>query len=47
VNQRMKAPQDLNTSSNLTDLGWVAAHIHVVMRGELFDGSMLPVRRPR
>lgn len=28
-NQRLKAPQEKATSSNLADLGWVATRIHV------------------
>lgn len=27
-NQRLKAPQEQTTSSNLADLGWVATRIH-------------------
>lgn len=29
-NQRLKAPQEQTTSSNLADLGWVATRIHVL-----------------
>jgi hypothetical protein len=44
VNQRMKASQERTTSSNLTDMGWVAVRTRAVTNGELFGRSMSPVR---
>ena len=48
-NQRLNAPQDETTSSNLADQGWVATHTRTTMvsSGELFGRLMSPVRRPR
>jgi hypothetical protein len=34
-NQRLKAPQDDPTSSNLADLGWAAARTRLLGRGTL------------
>ena len=45
MNQRMNAPQEITTSSNLTDPGWIAVRIRV--SGELLDRLMSPVGRPR
>jgi hypothetical protein len=41
----MNASQDETTSSNLTDLGWVA--VRTCMSRELFDQFMSLVGRPR
>ncbi len=35
MNQRMKASQERTTSSNLTDMGWVAVRIRATARGQL------------
>jgi hypothetical protein len=40
VNQRMNASQEQTTSSNLTDLGWVAARTHSTLVGW---GTLWPV----
>jgi hypothetical protein len=45
VNQRMNAPQDETTSSNLMDMGWVAVRTRV--SGELLDWLISPVGRSR
>jgi hypothetical protein len=45
-NQRLKAPQDDSTGSNLADTGRVAARTRDEMCGELLGWSMSPVGRP-
>jgi hypothetical protein len=40
VNQCMKATQERTTSSNLTDMGWVAVRTRAVTRGRLVVRSM-------
>jgi hypothetical protein len=47
-NQRLNAPQDETTSSNLMDLGWVATRTYTIaIGGELLGWVMSPVGRPR
>jgi len=45
-NQRLKAPQEDSTSSNLADLGWVAARTRDLWLRELLGWFMSPVGRP-
>jgi len=44
VNQCMKASQERATSSNLTDVGWVAVHTRTMTCGELLDRLMSSIR---
>jgi hypothetical protein len=45
-NQRLKAPQEMSTSSNLADLGWVAVRTRTDRCGELLGWVMSPAGRP-
>ena len=40
----MKASQERTTSSNLTDMGWVAVHTLTMACGELLGRSMSPTK---
>ncbi len=44
MNQRMKASQERTTSSNLTDMGWVAAHTRAMACGDLLGQLISPTR---